>query len=65
MNLAHRCLCRSKRWKNTVETHIVPWVLEGVDLGSNILEIGPGAGVTTDLLRGRVKHLTCVEIDRS
>jgi SAM-dependent methyltransferase len=64
MNLAHRCLCRSKRWKNAVETYIVPWVLEGVDLGSDILEVGPGPGVTTDLLRGRVKHLTCVEIDR-
>jgi SAM-dependent methyltransferase len=64
MNLAHRWLCRSKSWKNAVATHIVPWVLEGVDLGSNVLEIGPGPGVTTDLLRDRVKHLTCVEIDR-
>ncbi len=64
MNLAHRWLCRSNCWKNTVETHIVPWVLEGIDLGSNVLEIGPGPGVTTDLLRARVKQLTCVEIDR-
>jgi SAM-dependent methyltransferase len=64
MNLAHRWLCRSKSWKNVVETHIVPWVLEGVDLGSNVLEVGPGPGVTTDILRSRVKHLTCVEIDR-
>jgi SAM-dependent methyltransferase len=64
MNLAHRWLCRSKSWKNTVETHIVPWVLDGVDLGPNVLEVGPGPGLTTDLLRGRAKHLTCVEIDR-
>jgi SAM-dependent methyltransferase len=64
MNLAHRYVCRSARWKKTVETRIVPWVLKDVDLGSNILEIGPGPGVTTDLLRGRVTHLTCVEIDR-
>ncbi|HEX6463051.1 MAG TPA: rRNA adenine N-6-methyltransferase family protein, partial [Vicinamibacterales bacterium] len=64
MNLAHRYLCRSKYWKKAVETRIVPWVLEGVDLGSNVLEIGPGPGVTSDLLRGRVKHLTCIEIDR-
>jgi SAM-dependent methyltransferase len=64
MNLAHRWLCRSKSWKNAVATHIVPWVLDGIDLGSNVLEIGPGPGVTTDVLRDRVKHLTCVEIDR-
>lgn len=64
MNLAHRCLCRSARWKNVVETHIVPGVLEDVDIGPNVLEIGPGPGVTTDLLRGRVAQLTGVEIDR-
>jgi len=64
MNLAHRCVCRSRRWKNVVETRILPWVLEDVDLRGDVLEIGPGPGVTTDLLHGRVQHLTCVEIDR-
>jgi SAM-dependent methyltransferase len=51
-------------WRNAVARHILPWVLDGVDLGPHVLEIGPGPGVTTDLLRARVKHLTCVEIDR-
>jgi SAM-dependent methyltransferase len=64
MNLVHRWLCRSDSWRNVVKTHIVPWALEGVDLGSTAVEIGPGPGVTTDLLRDRVQHLTCVEIDR-
>ena len=41
----------------------MPWVLEGVDLGGNVLEVGPGYGVTTDLLLGMVAHLTCVEVD--
>jgi SAM-dependent methyltransferase len=48
-----------------VETYILPWVLDDVDLGSDVLEVGPGPGVTTDLLRSRVGHLTCVEIDRA
>jgi SAM-dependent methyltransferase len=65
MNLAHRWLCRSARWKNTVEKYSMPWTLKGVDLGANVLEVGPGPGVTTDLLRGRVEYLTCVEIDRA
>src|SRR3954471_14409579 len=64
MNLAHRWLCRSDSWRNVVETYIAPWALEGVDLGSHVLEVGPGPGVKTDLLRTRVRHLTCVEIDR-
>jgi len=63
MNLIHRWLCRSARWKETVGTYILPWVLDGIDLGSKVLEVGPGPGVTTDLLRTRVAHLTCVEID--
>lgn len=63
MNLAHRWLCRSAWWKRTVEEQILPWALAGVDLGANVLEVGPGPGVTTELLRTRVDHLTCVEVD--
>jgi ubiquinone/menaquinone biosynthesis C-methylase UbiE len=65
MNLAYRWLCRSAYWRNAVETYIFPWVLDGLDIGANVLEVGPGPGVTTDLLRGRVERLTCVEIDRA
>ena len=64
MNFFHRRLCRSARWKTTVETYILPWVLEDIDIGSNVIEVGPGPGVTTDLIRTRVEHLTCVEVDR-
>jgi SAM-dependent methyltransferase len=64
MNLAHRWLCSSSTWKRTVEQFIVPWVLDGVELGSESLEIGPGFGATTEVLRTRTGHLTCVEIDR-
>jgi ubiquinone/menaquinone biosynthesis C-methylase UbiE len=63
MNLAHRIMCSSNTWKKTVETHVIPWVLEGLDLGPNVLEIGPGPGVTTELLHPRFERLTCVEID--
>jgi SAM-dependent methyltransferase len=62
MNLAHRWLCSSPRWKQAVALRM-PWVLEGVDLGANVLEVGPGYGATTDLMRGLVGRLTCVEVD--
>jgi ubiquinone/menaquinone biosynthesis C-methylase UbiE len=65
MNFLHRRLCRSARWKTTVQTYILPWVLEDIDIGSNVIEVGPGPGVTTDLIRARVEHLTCVEVDRA
>jgi ubiquinone/menaquinone biosynthesis C-methylase UbiE len=65
MNLAHRWLCGSARWKTAVETYILPWTLEGLNLGANVLEVGPGPGATTDQLRGRMERLTCVEVNRA
>lgn len=43
---------------------ILPWALEELELGHDVLELGPGAGAATDLLRTRVRRLTCVELDR-
>src|SRR5207249_3573316 len=37
--------------------------LQGVELGDNVLEIGPGPGVTTQLLRTRTRRLTALEVD--
>lgn len=42
---------------------IMPWALSNVDLGADVIEIGPGYGATTDVLRERVPQLTAVEID--
>lgn len=63
MNLAHRWLCSSRMWQRAVQTHIIPWALEGVQLGSKILEVGPGPGVTTACLGTLALDLTCIEID--
>jgi len=63
MNTFHRWYCRSGTWRRTVRERLLPWVLSGVDLGADVLEIGPGPGLTTDVLAERVPHLTCVEKD--
>src|SRR5215831_7781698 len=62
MNLIHHWLCQSTGWRKVLETQ-APWALEGLTLGRDVLEIGPGFGVTTDLIRPGVENLTCVEID--
>jgi ubiquinone/menaquinone biosynthesis C-methylase UbiE len=41
----------------------IPWVLSRAALGQNLLELGPGPGLTTDRLRRLVERLTAVEID--
>jgi SAM-dependent methyltransferase len=65
MNRFHHWRCRSNGWKHRLEHEILPWSLEGVDLGGEVLELGPGPGLTTDLLRGQCPHLTCLELDSS
>ena len=63
MNLLHRWLCSSPRWKQAVEQYVIPWTLEGLDLGREVVEIGPGYGAATEVLQNRIGQLTCVEID--
>lgn len=63
MNGFHRWYCRSSHWRRTVRTRLLPWALAGVELGDHVLEIGPGPGLTTDVLRTRVRRITVVEID--
>ena len=55
--------CRSARWTRAVEGRLLPWVLSDVDLGSSVLELGPGPGVTTQVLARRVPALTALELD--
>src|SRR5215469_4054803 len=62
MNRLHRWYCRSDAWAATMRDQ-VPWVLRGVELGEEVLEVGPGPGLTTDLLRTRVPRVTAIEID--
>jgi SAM-dependent methyltransferase len=45
--------------------YALPWTLEGIELGSEVLEIGPGFGAATDHLMSPARHLTCVEINPS
>ncbi len=62
MNRYHRWLCRSNRWKRRIEPRVA-WVLDGLELGPDVLEVGPGPGLTTDRLRQMANHITAVEID--
>ncbi len=41
----------------------MPWILSGAELGSEVLEVGPGPGLTSDFLRRRVARLTAIEAE--
>jgi len=63
MNWFHEQVCRSGRWRRRLERELLPWALKGVELGDDVLELGPGPGATTDLLRSRTQRLTALEVD--
>jgi SAM-dependent methyltransferase len=41
----------------------MPWALDGVDLGDDVLELGPGLGATTRVLARRPGRLSVVELE--
>jgi SAM-dependent methyltransferase len=69
VNTEHLRLCASAEWARLVADDLLPWVL-GEDrrsgdhvLGDDVLEIGAGPGLVTDLLVERAPRVTAIEID--
>ncbi|HEY2536046.1 MAG TPA: class I SAM-dependent methyltransferase, partial [Solirubrobacteraceae bacterium] len=63
MNGIHRTICASRWWARGVERELIPWCLDGVELGDDVLEIGPGFGATTRVLARRPGRLTALELE--
>ncbi len=63
MNSVHNLLCSSGWWSSRVENELLPWGLRGVELGEDVLEIGPGFGATTRVLARRPCTLTVLELE--
>ena len=63
MNRLHHWYCNREAWKRRVREELVPPAIEGLELGDEVLEIGPGFGPASEVLTGRVRRLTALEID--
>ena len=63
MNPSHMEYCASDDWRQLVHDTVLPVALAGVELGDAAIEIGPGPGFTTDILRTKTAQLTAVERD--
>jgi SAM-dependent methyltransferase len=64
MNENHTKLCGSPEWAEHLHTELLPSVVSGIDLGADLLEVGPGPGAATEWLRTRVRRLVAVEHDK-
>lgn len=65
MNRLHHWYCNREKWKRHVREDLVPSTLDGLELGSDALEVGPGFGPATEVLAQRVARLTALELDPS
>jgi SAM-dependent methyltransferase len=65
VNENHARVCTSPEWAEHIQTEILPVLTRDVDLGADMLEIGPGPGAATDWLCHKVGRLTAVEIDET
>jgi SAM-dependent methyltransferase len=63
MNDAHLKFCGSEEWKSALRDFVIPYALGEVVLGDDVLEVGPGPGMTTELLRVALPRLTVIELD--
>lgn len=63
VNEEHLAVCSSPEWASFVEHELLPWVLDGYELGDDLLEVGPGPGLTTDILRRHAARLAAAELD--
>jgi ubiquinone/menaquinone biosynthesis C-methylase UbiE len=64
VNRAHALICSSGWWARAVERELLPWGLADVELGDEVLEIGPGFGATTRVLARREGSLSVLELER-
>jgi SAM-dependent methyltransferase len=63
VNSNHDQLCGSPEWAAYIHDEVLPAVTAGVDLGQDMLEVGPGPGAATGWLCQRVRRLAALERD--
>jgi SAM-dependent methyltransferase len=59
----NHALCGTQDWAEYLESEVLTPATAGLDLGEELLELGPGPGASTRWLRHRVKRLVALELD--
>jgi len=65
MNRFENWFCASSLWRRITQHHLLPWLLNGTDLGDVVLELGSGRGAATAELQKRARCVSCLEFDFS
>lgn len=65
MNTFERWFCGSAFWRYATRRQLLPWILQGSELGEHVLELGAGLGAATEELKRRATRLTSLEYDHA
>lgn len=65
MNRFETWFCGSPFWRYVTQRKLLPWILEGSNLGEHVLELGAGPGAATEELKRRAARVTSLEYDHA
>ena len=63
MNAYETWFCGSWFWRWVTRRQLLPWVLQGSELGEHVLELGAGPGAATEELARLAGRVTSLEFD--
>jgi len=65
MNRFETWFCGSPFWRWVTRRQLLPWILQGSELGEHVLELGVGPGAATEELGHLAARVTSLEYDHA
>src|ERR1700687_824910 len=65
MNRFETWFCGSRFWRYVTRRQLLPWILQGSELGEHVLELGAGPGAATEELGRLATRVTSLEYDHA
>src|SRR3989442_2325906 len=65
MNRYETWFCGTRLWRWITRRQVLPWLLQGSELGEHVLELGAGPGAATTELCLRAARVTSLEYDHA
>jgi ubiquinone/menaquinone biosynthesis C-methylase UbiE len=65
LNAFETWFCASPFWRYVTRRQLLPWLLQGSELGDHVLELGAGPGAATEELCRRASRVTSLEYNHA
>jgi SAM-dependent methyltransferase len=65
MNRYETWFCGTRLWRWVTRRQVLPWMLQGSELGDHVLELGAGPGAATEQLGRLASRVTSLEYDHA